>query len=484
MTETAPTSWSQDNHIQLRYPIHVPGRGGVRLEMAAAVSYPFWVGWEAQTGIGAIGAAGLLALLLVYRNMRARLRGMGAVREALLATMIGEQGTDALTVSGELGNEAKAWNRILLEKEKLSKRMVAGRARETLGAGRENNGDLGAACDAMSQGLVLVDGQMRIKYANGAAAVFLRADRDSLIGRDVSELLLEEEVAKAVRSVACGAIRRRASVEIQRRGETGTVVLRVSVRPVRREDFAAAMILIEDVTQQRVAEEARNAFVAQATHELRTPLTNIRLYVETAIDDGEDDPTLRAKCLNVINQECRRLEQIVSSILSVSEIEAGSMKLQRDDVRVDALFEEIRADYEAQAKEKQIELAFSLPPKLPVIQGDREKFALAVHNLIANALKYTPAEGKVTVSVDAADGQLIVEVRDTGIGISPNDQEHIFEKFYRAEDGRVAKITGSGLGLALAREVVRLHGGDITLESELNKGSTFTLRVPAAAEAA
>ncbi len=482
--EKERTAVIEHGQITLRYPILVQGRGGARMEIAAAVAYPFWAGWEAQTGIGIIGAAGLTALLLVYRNMRNRLRAMGAIRESLLATTGGETGKGALAVSGELGAEAKAWNQILLEKESFRKRMVADRAKETIGAGRESNGDLGAACDAMSQGLVLVDNQMHVKYANGAAAVFLSADRDAMLGQDVSKLILEEQVVEAVRSVACGEIRRRASVEIQRRGESGTVVLRASVRPVRRDDFAAAMILIEDVTQQRVAEEARNAFVAQATHEVRTPLTNIRLYVETAIDDGEEDPTLRASCLNVINQEARRLEHIVGDMLSVSEIEAGSMKMKTDDVRVDALFEDLQRDYQAQADEKKIEMAFSLSPKLPVVQGDREKIGLAVHNLIGNALKYTPEEGKVSVSVDTDGGDLIVEVRDSGIGINEEDQAHVFDKFYRAKDRRVEKITGSGLGLALAREVIRLHGGDIVVESEIDKGSTFTLTLPAQSEEA
>ena len=150
----------------------------------------------------------------------------------------------------------------------------------------------------------------------------------------------------AVKEVAAGTMRRRTVIDVERaaanpaeqrppRAPEAGGVLRFSVRPVRREDAASAMLTIEDITQQKVAEEARHAFVAQATHELRTPLTNIRLYVETAIDDGENDPATRAKCLNVINGETRRLERIVGEMLSVAEIEAGSFKLKTDDVRLD-----------------------------------------------------------------------------------------------------------------------------------------------------
>jgi signal transduction histidine kinase len=129
-------------------------------------------------------------------------------------------------------------------------------------------------------------------------------------------------------------------------------------------------------------------------------------------------------------------------------------------------------------------LKFIHPPKLPKLQGDRDKINLALHNLLGNALKYTPAEGQVTVSIDVRNGQLVIDVIDTGIGIKPEEAEKIFDKFYRSEDPRVEKITGTGLGLTLAREVVRLHGGDVTLQSELNRGSTFTATFPIPAEAA
>jgi signal transduction histidine kinase len=153
-------------------------------------------------------------------------------------------------------------------------------------------------------------------------------------------------------------------------------------------------------------------------------------------------------------------------------------------VRLDKLFEELEADYGAQAKDKEIAMKFDLPPKLPVIQADRDRLILAAHNLIGNALKYTPAGGKVTVTVKSENTQLVMEVADSGIGIEEQEQQLIFEKFYRSKDPRVGKITGSGLGLALAREVVRLHGGEITVRSELNSGSTFTLTLPVMKEAA
>ncbi|MGE5610528.1 MAG: sensor histidine kinase, partial [Bacillota bacterium] len=281
-----------------------------------------------------------------------------------------------------------------------------------------------------------------------------------------------------------GNARQRKTIEIERQETQGNSVFRVGVRPLRRDNGSTVLITIEDITQQCVAKSSRNDFIAQATHELRTPLSNIRLYVETALTEGEKDPLMRAKCLNVINDESRRLERMVGEMLSVAEIEAGSLKIHNDDVRLDKLFEELEADYAAQAKDKNITLQFNLPPKLPVIHADRDRLILAIHNLIGNALKYTPNGGQVTVGVRAEANQLLVDVSDTGIGIDEQEQQLVFDKFYRSKDPRVGKITGSGLGLALAREVVRLHGGDITLKSELNKGSTFTVAIPTLKEAA
>jgi signal transduction histidine kinase len=334
----------------------------------------------------------------------------------------------------------------------------------------------------MTDGLLLVDSRLRIKFANGAAAVYLRAKREQLLGQNSADLLKDEKLCQGVQSVATGASQRSITVELERKDESGSGVLRFTIRQVRRGDSAAAMIVIEDVTQQRIADTARNNFVAQVAHELRTPLTNIRLYVETAIENEKQDAVLVQNALNVINQESRRLERTVSEMLSVSEIEAGSLRLRHDDVHLDVLLEETKTDFLEQAREKQITLELSLPPKIPALQGDRDKLALAVHNLVGNGLKYTPRGGRVSVALAAEKGKAAIEVADTGIGIKPEELELVFDRFYRSKDERVTRITGTGLGLTLAREIARLHGGDITLESQIDKGSTFTLLLPLVGE--
>jgi signal transduction histidine kinase len=291
-------------------------------------------------------------------------------------------------------------------------------------------------------------------------------------------LVDDARIQEAVTEAVSGKANPRRVIEIGTERDRQSGVLRFTVRPIPTEGGALALVVVEDVTQQRVAVAARDSFLAQATHELRSPLTSIRLYVEKALEDTEISPGEVAQSLNVVNEESRRLERVVSEILSVSEIEAGSFHLERDDVELNRVLQQLQADHLPQAQKKKVHLVFDLPPKLPTLQADRDKIAVALHNLVGNAVKYTPSGGTVTVRAEVDEGQVRVVVEDSGLGIKPEEQERIFEKFYRAKDRRIASIAGSGLGLAISREVIRLHGGDITVTSAIDQGSTFTLSLP------
>ncbi|MHC5022376.1 MAG: sensor histidine kinase [Planctomycetota bacterium] len=479
---TPPLAVSEDGLGQTRR-IKIAGRGEARLELRARPHAEQAAMSRAEAGVGFIGAATLIGLLLVYRRMRHRLMAIGTIRESLLALQKGELDEAALLVNRTLGAEAEAWNTLLSQRAESRQEAARQQSLEQLTRGSDRAGDLESIGDAMWVGLVVVDERGRVSYANGAAAVLLQQRREELVGAELRTVLDDEAVLAAVDRAVCNRGGTRSTIEMRRDENAGDGLLRVDVRGVRFAGRGQALLVIEDVTQQRVADEARNAFVAQATHELRAPLTNIRLYVNTAIEDGDQDPTIRGRSLNVINQEARRLERIVNDMLSVAEIEAGALELHLDDVRLDSVFADLRADYEPLAKDRSVDLRFDLPPKLPVMHGDRDKLVLALHNLLNNALKYTLEGGTVTVAVEATDEELSIRFADTGIGIEANDLDRIFDKFQRAKDPRVASISGTGLGLALVREIIVLHGGEIDVQSEVNEGSTFAVRLPLNAEA-
>ncbi len=479
-----PPSESVDaSLIRIRHPLTVPGRGSAVLEVAATLDHAVADRVSPHTVLATTGACALGLLSLLYGYVWRRLRAMGAIRGALMAYKGSDTPAELLGVSAAFGPETAAWSGLLEEIKEVRGKQLIDQANEVPGQSQRGGGRLDEACDTMSQGLILIEESLHIRYANGAAAIFAGTQRENMLGQPVAELIKDEQVLEAVKAAADEIARKRSVIELNSGDGPGSSVLRYNIRPVRREDPGSVIIIIEDITQQRVAEQSRNDFVSQVAHELRNPLSNIRLYVEAMLED-DTDVEMRSRSVNVINLETKRLERLVNDMLSVAEIEAGSMDLRCDDLILDTLMEEVRADYEPQAKEKGVSLSLILPPKVPTIQGDRDKVLMAVHNVVGNAVKYTPSGGSVEISVEEQQERLVIEVRDTGLGISDSDKPHVFEKFYRAQDDRLVGIPGTGLGLPLAREVVRLHGGDITVDSQVGQGSTFILSLPIRPQAA
>lgn len=458
------------------------------LALAGLVLWP----WAAEAGfprVTLIAAAalvlGTVAQTLVLRHVFRHLATLTLVGEALDAHHDGEPDLPNLRITAHANHASQAWNKIVDELAAAHEQSLADQTHQALSAATIGTAERDGTLDALPHGVVIIDPQGGLHTVNGAACRMLMRSRERLVGAPLNKLTDNQELISLVDKVLKRTDVRGGSVElVLSPGEDAEAVVRATVRPLGQNSAQHALVVFEDVTQQRSADRSRNLFVAQATHELRTPLTNIGLYLERVIDLKDEDTADRAECLNVINSEVLRLGRVVEEVLSVSEIEAGSLQVRRDDVRIEELLGRLEEEYGPQAKKLQHTLAFDLPPKLPVVHGDRDKVALALHNLLGNALKYTPAGGTIGIAVKENGDNIEVAVTDSGIGIGEHDLGKVFEKFYRADDQRARDVTGSGLGLALAREVIRLHGGDITVESILNEGSTFTLRLPVGAHAA
>jgi len=421
---------------------------------------------------GVAGVSMLLGFAVLIRA-RARFRPVEHVAGSIFAYATGDRHVETLSVDGSSGALAGAWNTLLEELESLR---IERLERDSADPEEMRLAAVDAAASGLPVGVLVFESPDQAVYMNASARHMWQALG---LGESDTEPCPEApDVEGAIRGVCerSGASRWTKTVALPHPHDT---VLRVTVRPVVVHDQTNAVVMIEDVTQQHHAEQSRASFVARATHELRTPLTNIRLYADQAVELADDDPAERSRALNVINQESRRLERLVGDMLNSAEIESGSMSLRDDDVRLDALVKDLQEDYLAQAKQRGIELVFDLPPKMPVLHADREKLALAMHNLVGNALKYTDKGGTVRVTCSTTeDGGFRFDVADTGFGIAPEDQPHLFDAYFRSEDERVRHVTGTGIGLSLARDVVRLHGGDISVESALNEGSTFMLSIP------
>jgi PAS domain S-box-containing protein len=466
---------SSERSVSFRMPISLGGEREASLVFAAPL--PSGTSDTDALLAGAV-AAGIAAMAVGLAALAGRrsLRDLLAVSEAAAAAAAGEPNREALAVDERFGPVASAWNALL---PRLFREDAPTGTRSGDGESRIENHDGRGVCDTLWHGILVVDSSRRVRYLNGAAALLLGVRRDAVLGTDVSEMIRHGETMDAISRATSGDTNIRASFERSAQDGNDEGVLRFSVRPLRSPDGTdAAFILVEDVTQQRLAERSHQAFVAQATHELRTPLTNIRLYVDELIDGDNASPDERVRSLEVISHESRRLERMVGDMLSIAEIDAGTLRIHSDDVPLEPMLRDLERDFRAQAEAHHIRLEFKLPPKYPPMVGDRDKIHLTLANLIGNALKYTPDGGTVTVTVRPGNSDVRFEIADTGFGIREDELELVFRSFYRSKDKRVEGVTGTGLGLAIARQIAKLHGGDILLSSVIDKGSTFTLALP------
>jgi signal transduction histidine kinase len=221
-------------------------------------------------------------------------------------------------------------------------------------------------------------------------------------------------------------------------------------------------------------------FVSLVSHELRTPLTSIRMFIETLALGRVKDERQTQEVLGLLKRETERLSAMIEAVLDWSRLESGrqSFKKERLDVKnvVDASLEAFRT----QRMEAAVALSADIPEDLPAIEGDREALAGALLNLLHNAYKYSGADKRIALRAHREKKGVAIEVEDHGMGISKRDRKRVFDRFYRADNLLTRDTEGSGLGLSISRRIVEAHGGTLTLESEIGRGSTFTLHLPRA----
>ncbi|MGQ9627566.1 MAG: sensor histidine kinase [Anaerolineae bacterium] len=233
---------------------------------------------------------------------------------------------------------------------------------------------------------------------------------------------------------------------------------------------------MENLIRHREAE-----FVSVVSHELRTPLTSIKGYADMLMSGmaGEVNDTQK-KFLRIIRANAERLSNLVSDLLDIVRLEAGQVKLNLQPLNLGELISETALSVEEHIQEKGLELSLSIPPEVPPVLADRERISQAIKHLLNNAWQYTPAGGKISVSLNSGGGELLVRISDTGIGISSEDRARLFTRFFRADHPLVRERSGAGLGLSLVKSIVELHGGKIWVESEPDAGSTFSFTLPLA----
>lgn len=239
-----------------------------------------------------------------------------------------------------------------------------------------------------------------------------------------------------------------------------------------------AVAVLREVSREKDMQKRHAEFVSAVSHEMKTPLAGIKAYVELLVDgDAEDDET-REEFLNVINGQADRLQRLIDNLLNLARIEAGVMEVNKNPQGLNEVLEEALSVVQPAAMEKRIELVSGLSSMYLGVHIDRDMMLQAAINLLSNAVKYTPEGGRVTLRSRLQGDHVELEVEDTGVGLSDDDCQRVFEKFYRVKGNRTM-ARGTGLGLPLAKHIVEnVHGGELTVRSELGVGSTFQIRLP------
>jgi two-component system OmpR family sensor kinase len=237
----------------------------------------------------------------------------------------------------------------------------------------------------------------------------------------------------------------------------------------------------------KASRQAQRDFVANVSHELKTPLTSIQGFSQAILDGTADDEVNRHRAVEIISNETNRMSRLVDELLDLARIESGQIKMLREPVDLTKILESCVEKFDLQAKEGNVALVLDAPG-LPLVTGDKDRLAQVFTNLLANALKHTPAEGKVTVRAQEIEKTRVgratqssaveITVTDTGMGIPPADLEHIFERFYQVDKSRAGKDRGVGLGLTIAKQIIELHEGTIKVESVRDLGTKFTVALP------
>lgn len=261
-------------------------------------------------------------------------------------------------------------------------------------------------------------------------------------------------------------------------GRTRTVL--ASAQPIWETGAtqSGAVVVIHDITDRKEAERLKDEFFALVSHELRTPLTSILGYIEILREDV-DDPQA-AQSLEVVDRNARRLQRLVGDLLFTAQLENGNLPLELGTVDLASVATEAVEALEHRARRRSIELSTEIAP-IPSLPGDSDRLGQVLDNVISNALKYTPEGGRVDLRVFEDDaGYAVVEVEDTGIGISEEEQERLFERFFRASTATDRVIQGVGLGLAIVKAIVEGHGGSVAVRSEEGAGTTFRVELPMA----
>lgn len=334
--------------------------------------------------------------------------------------------------------------------------------------------------ESIADAIIVSDADFRIQLLNQSAVELLQVTESDAIGRPAAEIIRDPRLKAILASGDESAVRDEPYLSFRYKNKTIYLRPRITLIPSRDRSERGGMVLVlQDVTLYKEIDKMKSDFMAAVSHEFRTPLTSINMGVDI----------LRQKLLGPLTaeqeeilagskQDCERLTKLVRELLQLSRLEGGKTEIKSEPFDVAAAIESTLQPLKLPFQEKGVELAVVSRGGLPPLTGDEQQFSWVVSNLVSNALRYTEPGGRVEIRAAGENGAILVQVADTGRGIPEEQLGTIFDKFVQVKASQIATPGSVGLGLAIAKEIVELHGGSIWAESELNRGSTFSFRLP------
>jgi len=426
--------------------------------------------WEARRFLWLIAACvGLVAAPLSYFVVGRIVRPLGRITASARAIAAGDYDHPVRVHSrDEIGDLGAAFRRM---QEELTSRI------KQLQDYAER---LAAVLGGMVEGVLAVDSGKRVLLANDACRSLLGIPSSDVVGLPLSDVTRNLDIHLAVseamdvqvpverEAVASGPPRR-------------TLHLLATCLP--GEPSGGCVVVLHDVTDLRRLENMRRDFVANVSHELKTPLASIKAYAETLRLGAVNDPEHNAEFVMRIEEQAQRLNQLIVDLLHLSRVESGKQAFEFTSVSVAEAVERTARQHAEVAATNDVLLEIDSRCEDAVVWADRQGVRTLLDNLVDNAIKYTAPGGRVRVKWRTAQQRVVLEVEDTGIGIAEEDQQRIFERFYRIDKARSRQLGGTGLGLAIVKHLAQAFGGDVGLASQPGAGSTFRVRLPLAPKA-
>jgi len=332
------------------------------------------------------------------------------------------------------------------------------------GGGDEISLLINSLLDVLAAGTVIIDNKGVVVRASNSALSLGLVHSHSLVHKVLVDLVHK---ARSSREALDGEF----DLVTGMRGERSYVYARAG-----RIDSSHVLLVVEDRTESRRVDETRRDFIANISHELKTPIGAIALLAE-ALQDGKDDPDLVARFAENLQREANRLANLVQDIIQLSRVQSADSQKYNQPVDLSGVIADAVERNQVLAETKNITIKVSAPHG-HIVYGDREALTMAVKNLVENAVVYSDENSQVGIGLRSVGAVAELSVTDSGVGISVEDQERIFERFYRVDQSRSRQTGGTGLGLAIVKHVVANHRGEIRLFSQPGTGSTFTMRIP------